>query len=198
VDQVLDFNADGLFAHELLSGDYLWSVPWISNPAERNNVCQPVVCESSNGTADQVFLASGYGMGCALLELQKKDKQFIVTQLWHNRNLKAKFSSVVVYEGFAYGFDNAILTCVDLTSGERRWKGGHYGYGQLILADSLLLVQLESGEVAMVEASPKSFREVSRFEALGDRTWNHPALAGPYLVVRNDREAACYELSLND
>jgi outer membrane protein assembly factor BamB len=196
--QVLDFNADGLFAHDLETGTPLWNVPWISNPAERNNVCQPVVLPGFDKEgADCIFLASGYGMGCALLEVQKHNNQFEVTERWRNRNLKAKFSSVVVHEGHVYGLDEAILTCLDLATGKRCWKGGRYNYGQLLLAGSTLLVQLESGEIALVKASPESFQELTRFAALSDRTWNHPALSGPILLVRNDRAAAAFELPGN-
>jgi len=195
--QILDFNAEGLFAHDVAGGAVLWNIPWISNPQERNNVCQPVVCPEISPGVDGVFLSSGYGMGSAMLEVRRKAGKYEVTERWRNKHLKAKFSSVIVHEGHVYGLDNSILTCLDLATGQRRWKGGHFGYGQILLAGSLLFVQLESGEVALVEASPIAFRERARFAALSHRTWNHPALAGRYLLVRNDREAACYELATN-
>jgi outer membrane protein assembly factor BamB len=195
--QVLSFNAEGLFAHDLADGQVLWSIPWVSNPAERNNVCQPMTIAGSPGSgADWVFLSSGYGMGSALLEISRAGDRFSVQERWRNQLLKAKFSSVVVHNGHVYGLDNAVLTCLELSTGQRRWKGGHYGYGQLILVGSLLLVQLESGQVALVDASPDSFHERARFAALDGRTWNHPAVAGRYLLIRNDRQAACYELPL--
>lgn len=195
LQQILTFNAEGLFAHDLEDGQVLWSIPWISNPAERNNVCQPVPCASAkNGPSDSVFISSGYNMGSALFEISREGRAFSVVERWTNRALKAKFSSVVLHEGHVYGFDGATLACLELATGERKWKGGHYGYGQLVLAGSNLLVQLESGEIALVECSPDSHREISRFTALSGRTWNHPVLAGNLLLVRNDREAACYEL----
>jgi outer membrane protein assembly factor BamB len=195
VEQILDFNADGLCAHELATGKPLWEVPWISNPAERNNVCQPVVLHEVAGqSGDFVFIASGYGMGCALFEINQRAEQFQVTERWRNRNLKAKFSSVVLHDGHIYGLDEAILTCIEVATGRRCWKGGRYNYGQLILAGESLVVQLETGEVALVDATPKEFHEQGRFAALGARTWNVPVLAGRTLLVRNDREAACYEL----
>lgn len=195
-DQVLDFNAEGLFGHDLRSGKLLWSVPWISNPAERNNVCQPVVLPRFTAEQDCVLIASGYGMGCALLHIRQQEKNWLAEELWRNRNLKAKFSSVIAHQGHVYGLDDAILTCVEISSGKRCWKGGRYGYGQLLLAGPHLIVQLETGEIALVEPSPKAFRERTRFSALSARTWNHPVVAGPYLLVRNDREAACFELPL--
>ena len=143
---------------------------------------------------DRIFISSSYGMGCALFEMRRADSRPSLLKLWGNRNLKAKFSSVVVHDGFVYGLDEATLACIDSSTGERRWRAGRYGYGQLIIVNSVLLIQLESGAVALVNASPESHQELSRFDALSGRTWNQPVLAGRHLLVRNDREAACYEL----
>lgn len=192
--QILNFNADGLFAHEAQSGRVLWSYPWVSNPAERNNVCQPVPLPGADGQVDRVFISSGYGQGCAMLVVVQSERQFAVQKIWSNRNLKAKFSSVVMRGDHIYGLDGRILVCIDVKTGNRCWKGGRYGYGQLILVNDLLLVQAESGDVVLVEASPLEHRELGNFAALADRTWNHPVVSGNLLLVRNDREAACYEL----
>ena len=102
----------------------------------------------------------------------------------------------VVRGGSAYGLDDGILTCLDLETGARRWKAGRYGHGQVLLVEDLLLVQAEDGTLALVEATPEGHRELGRFRPLKDKTWNNPALAGKYLLVRNDHEAACYELPL--
>ena len=93
-----------------------------------------------------------------------------------------------------YGLDDGVLTCLDPATGERKWKGGRYGHGQLLLVEDLLLVQTEEGEIVLVEASPEGPRELTRFAVLDGKTWNPPALAGTLLAVRNDREAAVYEL----
>jgi outer membrane protein assembly factor BamB len=64
----------------------------------------------------------------------------------------------------------------------------------VILAGDLLLVQSEHGEIALVEARPDTRRELGRFRAFDGKTWNPPALAGRYLVLRNHRQAALFEL----
>src|SRR2546427_4711757 len=86
------------------------------------------------------------------------------------------------------------MTCLDASNGELKWKEGRYGHGQEILAGDLLLVMAESGEVILLDPNPRQSRELARFSALNNKTWNPPALAGEFLLVRNDKEAACYRL----
>ncbi len=192
--QVLNFNADGISGHDASNGVVLWHHPWVSQPNERNNVCQPVVLPGDGERPNAVFISSGYGQGCAVLELIETKGRFEVRERWRNRNLRAKFSSVVRRDRHIYGLDNTILACIDLDTGDCCWKGGRYGYGQLVLADDLLIVQAESGDVALVEATPEQYHERAIFPALDQRTWNHPVVCGDMLLVRNDQEAACYRL----
>ena len=101
-------------------------------------------------------------------------------------------------EGFH--FDESVslgmrrLSIIDLATGKRKWKAGRYQHGQVLLAGDLLIVQAEGGDVALVHADPGKLLELGRISALSGKTWNNPALAGRFLLVRNDHEAACYEL----
>ncbi|MDA0659926.1 MAG: PQQ-like beta-propeller repeat protein [Planctomycetota bacterium] len=192
--QILNFNAEGLTSHDAKSGTVLWSYPWVSNLLERNNVCQPLPIIDGSAHAPAIFLASGYGRGSVLLQVAGEGTSQRVTPIWKSAQLKPKFSSVVRKGNHIFGLDDKIMVCLDLATGKRRWKAGRYGYGQLILADQTIIVQAESGEVALVAADPTGHREIMRFPALNDRTWNHPVLCDDLLYVRNDREAACYRL----
>jgi len=105
----------------------------------------------------------------------------------------------VTYKGQAYGNDGGILTCVDLQTGDRKWKGGRYGKGQMLLLENsgVLLILSEQGQVVLVAADPGEHREIASFKALEGKTWNHPVLVGDRLYVRNAQEAAAYKVALD-
>ena len=145
---------------------------------------------------DRLLVSVGYGAGSRLLRLVPGDSELAVEEIWESRRLKSKFASMVFHRATVFGLDDGVLTAIDPETGERLWKRGRYGHGQLILVGDLLLIQSEKGEVVLVEATPEEHRELARLPALDSKTWNAPALAGRYLLVRNNREAACYELPI--
>ena len=122
----------------------------------------------------------------------------VVEERWSSNGLKPYFSDFVVHGGYAYGFDG-LLSSIDLKDGKRVWKGGRYGSGQLLLiADQdLLLVLSEEGELALVGATPDSFKDLARFKAIEGKTWNHPVLVGDVLLVRNGQEMAAFRVRIS-
>ncbi len=189
--QILSINAHSITAHDPADGKIVWHIDWPGEwiPAR---VSQPVPLPG-----DRVFLSAGYGVGCMMLHITKNaDDTLTAETLWHNKNMRTQFSNVVVTRNCAFGLDDRWLSCVDLNTGERKWKGERYEYGQVLLVGDVLIVQAEKGDVALVDANSDEFKELGRIPALKVKTWNNPALAGPYLLVRNDEEAVCYELPI--
>jgi outer membrane protein assembly factor BamB len=190
--QILLFDSAGVTGHDPATGAVLWSFPWTN--VTHLNCAQPV---PNAGGPGQVFAGSGYGKGGVLFRVERSaDGSRSARRLWETRDLKTKFATPVVTGGCVVGLDDGILACVDLATGKRLWRDGRYGYGQLLLAGGLLLIQAEDGRVVLAEPSRAGLRELGQVEALPGKTWNNPALAGRFLLVRNDREAACYELPL--
>jgi outer membrane protein assembly factor BamB len=170
------------------NGAVLWSQGWDTDMGI--NVSQPIVVD-----ANRVFISSGYGKGAALLEVSGSGSSFSVKSIWENINMKNKFNSSVLHNGHVYGLDEGILTCVDVNTGERKWKGGRYGYGQVLLASNHLIVSTDQGELVLLRATPDQHAEVARFAALEGKTWNYPAIAGGRLLVRNATQMAAYNIA---
>lgn len=169
-------------------GALLWSYPWVTEGGI--NVSQPIMVD-----ANRFFISSGYRKGGALVEIKGSGSSFTASTIWENNNMKNKFNSSVLHNGYIYGLDEGILSCLDVNTGERKWKDGRYGYGQVLLVGGHLIVTTDQGEVALVRATPNQYSEVARFSALQGQTWNYPAIASGRLLLRNSTEMAAYDIS---
>lgn len=193
VTQVVLLSDSGTTSVDPADGKVLWKYTW-----QGSSMLQPALTEDGKGllvTASDM----GGGMGTRLLSLSHGESAaWNVEAGWTSTQLKPYYNDIMVHAGHAYGFDGAILACIDLKDGKRKWKGGRYGHGQAILLaeQDLMLVLSEEGEVALVSATPGQFSELGKFHAIEGKTWNHPAFAGGVLLVRNGQEMAAYRLSL--
>jgi outer membrane protein assembly factor BamB len=170
-------------------GDLLWSYTWDTDMGI--NVSMPIVVDR-----DRFFISSGYGKGAALVEVKGSGNTYTASTIWENKNMKNKFNTSVLYNGYIYGLDEGIMVCLDVNTGERKWKEGRFGYGQIILTNGHLIVTSDQGEVALLKATPEKYTEVARFTAVQGQTWNYPAIASGRLLVRNSNEMAAYDLSI--
>ncbi len=169
-------------------GSLLWSYPWDTDMGI--NVSQPIMVSNN-----RFFISAGYGKGAALVEVAGSGKNLTARTIWENINMKNKFNSSVLHQGYVYGLDEGILTCLDVNTGERKWKGGRYGYGQVLLASGHLIVMSDAGELVLLRATPDQQSEIARFQALEGKTWNYPAIANGRLLVRNANEMAAYDIA---
>jgi outer membrane protein assembly factor BamB len=190
VAQILLLNGEGATSVAPADGKLLWKHEWSGD-----GIVQPAVLAGSD-----VLLGSGSGMavvGLRRVAVTRGDAGWSVEERWTSNGLKPYYNDFVVHKGLAFGFDGSILACIDLNDGKRKWKGGRYGHGQLVLLpdQDLLLVLSEEGELALVRAISEQFTELARFKAIEGKTWNHPVLVGDVLLVRNGEEMAAFRLS---
>lgn len=192
VTQVLLMAGGGLRSVAPADGTLLWEHAWPGAP-----IVQPAVLGGGEVLISTAGMSGALGTR-RLAIAQGGPGKWSVEERWTSNRLKPYFNDFVVHEGHAYGFDGFILASMKLADGERSWKGGRYGHGQMILLpeQDLLLVLSEDGELALVSATPDRFMEVARVPALEGKTWNHPVLAGEVLLVRNGEQMAAFRLPL--
>jgi outer membrane protein assembly factor BamB len=185
-EQIVAITAERAVGIAAEDGKLLWDYPY---PAGMDMNCsQPIYIDDTH-----VLISSSDAGGSAMLEITETGAH----EVWKTNRFKNKFNSSVIYQGYAYGFDEAILASIDLKTGELKWKGGRYGYGQLLLAGDHLVITTEEGDVVLVKAAPDAHHEVARFSAIEGRTWNIPAIDHGLLLVRNASEMACFRIGRN-
>ena len=189
VAQIVLLSGTGATSVAPANGTLLWEHRWPG--------FIPIVQPAPTGDGD-ILISAGSGSGTRRIAVAHGPAGWSVEERWTSKGLKPYFNDFVVHKGHAFGFDDSILACIDLKDGTRKWKGGRYGNGQLLLLpdQDLLLVLSEEGELALVGATTDQFTELARFPAIQGKTWNHPVLAGNVLLVRNGQEMAAFQLSL--
>ncbi len=187
VAQVLLTSDGELTSVAVADGKQLWQHAWSAN-----TIVQPALLSDGN------VLLTSQEAGIRRIALAQNSGAWTIQERWTSSGLKPYFNDFVIHKGHAFGFDGRILSCVDLNDGQRKWKGGRYGNGQLVLLSDqdLLLVLSEEGELALVQATADQFTEVAKFTAIQGKTWNHPVLVGDLLLVRNAEEMAAFRLPL--
>jgi outer membrane protein assembly factor BamB len=185
--QLLTITAKRAVGLSVADGSLLWEFPWPTYSGI--SATEPIVIGGN-----RVLVSSGYDKGSALVQLTRQGAGYSATEVWSSKRLKARFNGPVLHEGHIYGLDEGILTCVDVASGERKWKGGRYGYGQLLLASGHLVILTEDGDLVLVRATPEKLDERARFTAISGKTWNYPAISDGVLLVRNEEEMAAFEI----
>ncbi len=190
VVQVLLLGGPGVMSVAPADGTLLWEHKW-----DGGAIVQPAL--TGDGVVINAISGTG-GTGTRRLAVSHGPAGWNVEERWTSNGLKPYFNDFVVHNGHAFGFDGSILACIDLADGKRKWKGGRFGNGQLVLLpdQDVLLVLSEEGELALVGATTDKFTELARFPALDAKTWNHPVLVGDVLLVRNGEEMAAFRLSL--
>jgi outer membrane protein assembly factor BamB len=187
--QIITFNKGSVAGHDVETGELLWQHPYA-----RGHVHVATPLPVGGG---RILVSSGYGHGSELYQIQvDENRRWSAELVWASRRMKAKFCNLIEHDGCIYGLDDGIFACISLATGELQWKDGRYGHGQVILANDLLLVCTETGDLVLVEPDPAGLHELGRVKVFSGKTWNPPALAGPYLFLRTDSEAVCLELSL--
>ncbi len=196
IEQILIFDGEGLRGHDVSTGEQLWFHPFRNGAGV--SVAQPVVFEDG-----RIFLSMSYGVGCTMIQVSRDgDAWAQPEELWSNKNMKCKFTSPVLHDGYLYGLDEGILVCLDPETGERMWKGGNEGlrgrfyHGQILLSNDRLVGFTERGDLVLVEPNPEAYHELAHLPVFDTKkVWNPLALSRGRAFVRSHEEMAAFDIS---
>lgn len=178
------FSAVGLTGRAVSNGRILWHQPWTTS--YNVNAATPIVFD------DKIFISSGYGTGCALLQVTASS----VRSVWSSKNMRNHMNSCVLWQGHLYGFDESQLRCMDVITGAVKWSTPAYGKGSLMLADGRLLLYGERGRLGLVDATPAGFKETAGAQVIGgNSTWAPPVLSNGRIYCRSLADLICLDVS---
>ncbi|MBI3410717.1 MAG: PQQ-binding-like beta-propeller repeat protein [Planctomycetes bacterium] len=184
--QVVFFTGSGLVAVTPDAGKLLWRYPW--ETAFGANIATPIVVE------DYVFISSGYNRGCTVVKVEKSDSGFEARRVYENKRMRTHFSTCVRYQDCLFGFDDTTLICMEFRTGKVLWDQRDFGKGSLLVADGNLVILGETGLVALAEATPAGYREISRFTFSEGRCWSVPVVANGRMYIRDEEKVVCYDV----
>ncbi|MFO0842156.1 MAG: PQQ-binding-like beta-propeller repeat protein [Gemmataceae bacterium] len=204
--QVIFFTGTRLVGVAPKDGSLLWEYPW--KTSFDVNAATPVVFRARSGGAEgtYVFISSGYTRGCGLVKVERRGGGLMARRVYESSELCCHFSTPVRHKDHIYAFDETRdLTCLDLRTGEVRWRFDRpegaeglravgYQKGSLLRVGELLLALGETGKLALVEATPEAYREVAAARPFRDRCWTLPVLAEGRLLVRDWKQVLCLDV----
>jgi outer membrane protein assembly factor BamB len=182
-------DSDGVVAVDPATGSALWRYA-------PSNWEGPAICQPQQVGPASFIVPLGDGVGVARLDVARDGDDWNVRERWSSKRLRPSFNDFVYHEGALFGFDQSIFVCLDAETGQRNWKRGRYGFGQVVLlaASGQMIVTTESGQLVLLNCNAEKLEEQGRVDAVSGKTWNHPVLVGNRLFVRNASEAVCYGL----
>jgi len=185
--QVVAAIASGIAAVDAATGQGLWEFPW--EVRYDISVATPLFLEP-----DRVFFSVGFDKGAAMLTIGREGESWSARSAWTTRVFRNHFSSSIHDAGHIYGFDAAMLKCIDAEDGEERWRKRGLGKGTLIHADGMLIVLGGDGLLALIEATPEEYRELGSMQVFETTTWTAPTLAAGRLYLRDQERIVCLDL----
>lgn len=171
------FTAQGVVSVDPRNGARQWSHSW--DTQYKVNSADPVISGNS------VFISSGYGKGCALLNIAGGRASVV----YQNRNMRNHFHTCILLDGYLYGNDDGRLKCIELRTGKIMWEQGGMGKGGLTVADRKIIALTEQGELIVANANPNQFQQLARSRVLDGECWTDPVLANGKLYVRSHEGA---------
>jgi len=171
------------------TGSVVWKHPQDPDAENPNHSVSPVYGHGF------VYATSGHGSGGRCLELSRNGQ--LAMPRWKDEILNTNHSGLVLISGYIYGASSkGKWICLAVKDGETMYEVDGIGVGSVVYADGMLYCYGESGDVALVQATPKGHKYAGRFEITeGDgEHWAHPSRAGGRLYIRHGDALMAFNL----
>ena len=196
--QVVMMAEDHAVGHDANTGEELWAFERKGKSNADAN------CSQVNYIGDHRFLLTkGYRLGGEVISVVQDDQgNWEATSLGKNpRLLNTKMTNPVVDGDFAWALSDGFLSCVELEDDDpflkRKWRQRtRYGHGQLLAVGDKLLIHGHDGVLALAELNPDKYEKLGQIDTIEGFCWNTIAIYGDLVLVRSEREAACYRLPI--
>jgi outer membrane protein assembly factor BamB len=188
VRTIMTFTSDAGVGVRASDGKLMWRNSSAANGTA--NIATPVYSDG------RVFFTSSYGTGATLLGLKATGSEVRAQEIYFTRDMKNHHGGVVLVNGYIYGYNDSILTCLEFASGKMMWRDRSVGKGSVSYADGHLYILSENNVVGLVEATPAGYREKGRFSIAdqGWPSWAHPVVSGGRLYIRNQGTLTSYDV----
>ena len=199
VKQYVQLIGRGLIGVRASDGKHLWSYNKIANGVA--DIPTPIV------SGDYVFGSTGYDDGgSALLKLKRSGSGVEAVEQYSrtSKELQNHHGGMVLMGDYLYfgnGHNNGFPVCVDLVSGDVKWGGKLRGVGQgsaaITAVDGHLIFRYQSGDVALIEATPKEYKLKGSFKPVYQEreSWAQPVVANGKLYLREQNTLMCYDIA---
>ncbi len=193
--KIISFMREGLFVLDSDDGKKAFFEPFRSPINASVHAATPLVFDRF------VFLSACYDLGAALWQYDESENgQFEMSLKWKKKNvLDCHYSTPVFVDGYIYGFHGrqergAELRCIEYSTGEIAWSSPLIGSGNLIAVEEKLIALVETGELIVFEANPRSFNTLHRQQILGFDARAHFAFGNNRIYARDKRRLICLSL----
>ena len=188
---------------DLILFNSIWAIV-IVDPDNGNVVVQhPLTHKSVNHALPplyedgKLFYSSGYGEGTTLFQIVDGNTE--LDSLYTNRDLDAKISGMIRYEGTVFGGSDKrkLWVGVDFDSGETVFTSRDFKPGSFILADDKFYMYSDAGDVALAHPSKTGFEIVSRFHIPSGTprlAFAHPVIHEGILYIRYEDKLWLYNV----
>jgi outer membrane protein assembly factor BamB len=192
VKQYVQFLEKGLVGVDARTGKFLWRYRRTATGSPANSP-SPVAHDGF------VYSSTGRGGG-GLVQVKVTEGKVEAQEVYAGRNLPTSIGGVVLVGEHLYGTNGAGLRCVELSTGKLKWQNRSIGAASILYADGRLYLHGEKGQVALVEATPKGYREKGRFappdqpDRGRSQAWAYPVVANGRLYLRDLGSLWCYDV----